>query len=113
MTRRSPINYTEGQKAMMWERWQKGESLHQIAQLFDRNHTSVQGILARTGGIRPPARSRSRLALTLTEREEISRAVVAGHSIRTIATSLGRAASTVSREIERNGGRESYRASQA
>jgi IS30 family transposase len=113
MTRRSPINYTEGQKALMWERWQKGESLHQIAQLFDRNHTSVQGILARTGGIRPPARSRSRLALTLTEREEISRSVVAGYSIRSIAASVGRAPSTVSREIERNGGRESYRASQA
>jgi IS30 family transposase len=113
MTRRSPINYTEGQKALMWERWQKGESLHQIAQLFDRNHTSVQGILARTGGIRPAKRSRSRLALTLAEREEISRSVVAGHSIRSIAASVGRAPSTVSREIERNGGRESYRASQA
>jgi transposase, IS30 family len=113
MTRRSPINYTEGQKALMWERWQKGESLHQIARLFDRNHTSVQGILARTGGIRPAKRSRSRLALTLAEREEISRSVVAGHSIRSIAASVGRAPSTVSREIERNGGRESYRASQA
>jgi len=113
MTRRSPINYTEGQKALMWERWQKGESLHQIAQLFDRNHTSVQGILARTGGIRPAKRSRSRLALTLAEREEISRSVVAGYSIRSIAASVGRAPSTVSREIERNGGRESYRASQA
>jgi transposase len=113
MTRRSPTNYTESQKALMWERWQKGESLHQIAKLFDRNHTSVQGILARTGGIRPAKRTRSRLALTLAEREEISRAVVAGDSIRSIATSLGRAASTVSREIERNGGRECYRASQA
>jgi hypothetical protein len=76
MTRRSAINYTEGQKALMWERWQKGESLHQIAQLFDRNHTSVQGILARTGGIRPRQRTRSPLALTLAEREEISRSVV-------------------------------------
>ncbi len=113
MTRRSAINYTEGQKALMWERWQKGESLHQIAQLFDRNHTSVQGILARTGGIRPRQRTRSRLALTLAEREEISRSVVAGHSIRSIATSLGRAPSTISREIGRNGGQESYRASQA
>jgi IS30 family transposase len=113
MTRRSPINYTESQKALMWARWQKGESLHQIAQLFDRNHTSVQGILARTGGIRPAKRSRSRLALTLAEREEISRSLVAGHTIRSIATSLGRAPSTVSREIERNGGQGSYRASQA
>jgi IS30 family transposase len=113
MTRRSPTNYTDVQKALMWERWQKGETLHQIARLFDRNHTSVQGILARTGGIRPAKRTRSRLALTLAEREEISRSVVAGRSIRTIATSLGRAPSTVSREIERNGGWDSYRASQA
>ncbi len=113
MKQRPRIYYTESQKALMWERWQKGESLQQIAQLFDRNHSSVQGILSETGGIRPAQRCRSRLALTLAEREEISRAVVAGHSIRAIATSLGRAPSTISREIKRNGGHESYRASQA
>jgi IS30 family transposase len=110
---RPRIYYTESQRALMWERWQKGESLQQIAQLFDRNHSSVQGILAPTGGIRPAPRRRSRLALTLAEREEISRAVVAGHSMRAIAVQLGRAASTISREIKRNGGQESYRASQA
>src|ERR1022692_4510101 len=110
---RPRIHYTESQKALMWERWQKGESLQQIAQLFDRNHSSIQGILAVTGGIRPAPRRRSRLALTLAEREEISRAVVAGHSMRSIATQLGRAPSTISREIKRNGGQESYRASQA
>jgi len=97
----------------MWERWQKGESLQQIAQLFDRNHSSIQPILAVTGGIRPAPRCRSRIALTLAEREEISRAVVAGDSIRSIATQLGRAPSTVSREIKRNDGQECYRASQA
>jgi IS30 family transposase len=97
----------------MWERWQKGESLQQIAQLFDRNHSSIQGILSATGGIRPAPRSRSRLALTLAEREEISRAVVAGHSMRSIAAQLGRASSTISREIKRNGGQDCYRASQA
>src|SRR5476649_2416331 len=113
MKQRPRIYYTEGQKALMWERWQKGESLQQIAQLFDRNHSSIQRILADTGGIRPAQRTRSRLALTLAEREEISRAVVAGHTIRSIAASLGRAPSTVSREIERNGGQGSYRASQA
>ncbi len=113
MKQRPRIYYTESQKALMWERWQKGESLQQIAQLFDRNHSSIQGILAETGGIRPAQRRRSRLALTLAEREEISRAVVAGHSIRSIAASLGRAPSTISREIERNGGRECYRASRA
>ncbi len=110
---RPRIHYTESQKALMWERWQKGESLQQIAQLFDRSHSSIQGILAVTGGIRPAPRCRSRLALTLAEREEISRAVVAGHSMRSIATQLGRAPSTISREIKRNGGQESYRASQA
>jgi IS30 family transposase len=110
---RPRIYYTESQKALMWERWQKGDSLQQIAQLFDRNHTSVQGILVRTGGIRPAQRHRSRLALTLAEREEISRAVAAGQSIRSMATLLGRAPSTISREIQRNGGQQWYRASEA
>jgi IS30 family transposase len=105
--------YTESQKAVMWERWKKGESLQQIAQLFDRNHGSVRGILALTGGIRPPSRCRSRWALTLAEREEISRGVVAGRSIRSIAASLGRAPSTISREIKRNGGSDRYRATPA
>ena len=113
MKQRPRIYYTESQKALMWERWRKGESLQHIAELFDRNHSSIQRILAESGGIRPKQRSRSGLALTLAEREEISRAVVAGHSIRSIATSLGRAPSTVSREIKRNGGQECYRASLA
>ncbi len=105
--------YTEDQKALMWDRWQQGDTLHAIAALFDRSHGSVRGILSRTGGIRPPQRTRSRLALTLAEREEISRGIVAGESLRSIASALGRSASTVSREIQRNGGRQGYRASQA
>jgi transposase, IS30 family len=113
MKQRRRIYYTETQKALMWDRWQKGESLQQIGQLFDRNHGSIQRILAESGGIRPAQRRRSRLSLTLAEREEISRAVVAGQSIRSIAASLGRVPSTVSREIKRNGDRETYRASQA
>jgi IS30 family transposase len=113
MKQRPRIYYMESQKTLMWERWQKGESLQQIAQLFDRNHSSIQRILAETGGIRPARRCRSRLALTLAEREEISRAVVAGHSIRSLAMKLGRAPSTISREIKRNGGQEYYRATQA
>lgn len=113
MKQRPRIYYTETQKALMWDRWQKGESLQQIAQLFDRNHSSIQRILAENGGIRPAQRCRSRLALTLAEREEISRAVALGHSIRSIASGLGRAPSTVSRELHRNGGQGSYRASQA
>ncbi|CAJ0808132.1 IS30 family transposase [Ralstonia holmesii] len=113
MKQRRRIYYTESQKALMWERWRSGDSLQHIAQLFDRNHSSVQGILAQTGGIQPAQRHRSRLALTLAEREEISRSVVAGLSIRSIASRLGRAPSTISRELQRNGGSHSYRASQA
>ncbi|RDK06842.1 IS30 family transposase [Cupriavidus lacunae] len=113
MKQRRRIYYTETQKALMWERWRKGDTLHQIARLFDRYHSSIQGVLARTGGIQPAQRHRSRLALTLAEREEISRAIVAGHSIRSIAGRLGRAHSTISREVRRNGGRQGYLANQA
>ena len=94
-------------------RWRKGDSLESIAQLFDRTHGSVARILRRTGGIRPPKRMRSGRTLSLAEREEISRGVVAGQSLRSIAASLKRAPSTVSREINRNGGRQHYRANVA
>jgi len=113
MKQRRRIYYSETDRALMWDRWQQGDTLHAIARLFDRGHSSVRRILSETGGIRPPQRRRSRRALSLSEREEISRGVVAGHSIRAIAASLGRAPSTVSREISRNGGRHDYRASQA
>ena len=113
MKQRPRIYYTESQRALMWDRWEKGESLYQIAQLFDRGNSSIHRILAETGGIRPAQRCRSTLALTLAEREEISRAVVAGHSIRSVAARLGRAPSTISREIARNGGQGCYRASKA
>lgn len=113
MKQRPRIYNTEEQKALMRDRWQKGESLNAIARLFGRHHPSIQRILAETGGIRPPPRRRSRLSLTLAEREEISRGVVAGRSIRSIASGLCRAPSTVSREIRRNGGLRRYRASKA
>lgn len=113
MKQRRRIYYTESQRALMWDRWQKGESLQKIALLFDRNHSSIQGVLAQSGGIRPRQRCRSRLALTIAEREEISRGLVAERSIRSIAASLRRAPSTVSREIRRNEGLEGYRANQA
>ncbi len=113
MKQRPRIYYSETQKATMWDRWQRGESLHDIARLFDRGHSSVQRILSEAGGIRPRQRVRSRLALSLSEREEISRGIVAGRSMRSIAASLGRAPSTVSRELRRNGGRRDYRASDA
>jgi IS30 family transposase len=110
---RTRIQYTETDKALMWERWRQGESLNKIALLFDRHHSAIGGILSRTGGIQPPRRRRARRALTLAEREEISRGVIAGLSVRTIAHSLERAPCTVSREIGRNGGRRAYRASAA
>ena len=113
MKQRQRIYYSESDKALMWDRWQKGDSMHAIARLFDRGHSSVRGILSQTGGIRPAQRRRSRLALTLAEREEISRGVVAGQSFRSMAASLGRAPSTISREIRRNGGRRRYRANKA
>ena len=113
MKQRSRIYYSASQRTLIWERWRKGETIHQIARLFDRYHSSIQRILAESGGIRPAQRQRSRLALTLPEREEISRGVVAGSSIRSIAASLGRAPSSISREIRRNGGPGGYRASRA
>ena len=113
MKRRPRIYYSASQRAVIWDRWRKGDTIHQIAGLFDRFHSSIHRILAETGGIRPAERHRSKSALTLTEREEISRGVVAGSSIRSIAASLGRAPSTISRELRRNGGLGGYRASTA
>jgi IS30 family transposase len=113
MKRRPRIYYTDTQKALMWERWKQGWTLHEIGKLFDRPHTSIHNILSATGGIRPAERSRCATTLKLSEREEISRAMVAGESIRSTAKRLGRAPSTISREINRNGGRRSYRANQA
>jgi transposase, IS30 family len=113
MKQRPRIYYSASQRAVIWDRWRKGETIHQIAGLFDRGHSSIQRILAESGGIRPTERRRSKLALTLSEREEISRGLVAGSSIRSIAASLGRAPSSISREIHRNGGPEGYRAAPA
>jgi IS30 family transposase len=113
MKYRTRTFYSETQKAMMWDRWRQGETLHQIARSFDRHHGSVRGILAQSGGFRPPQRVRSSRVLSLSDREEISRGLVAGCSMRTMAASLGRAPSTISREIGRNGSRQAYRASQA
>ena len=104
---------TCAQKTEMWDRWQRGESLSGIGRLFGKPSSSIYGQLSPHGGIRPAPRCRSRLALTLAEREEISRGIVADHSIRAMARMLGRSASTVSREIQRNGGYDEYRASLA
>jgi IS30 family transposase len=110
---RRRIYFTEKQKAEIWDRWQRGESMSSIGRLFDRGSSSVYPLLARTGGIRPPERRRSRLSLTLAEREEVSRSLSAGLSLRSIARRLRRAPSTISREVRRNEGRRSYRAASA
>ena len=87
--------------------------MHEIGKLFDRPHNSIHQILAKTGGFRHAQRCRAAIALSLAEREEISRAMVTGESIRSIVARLGRAPSTISREIKRNGGCDGYRANQA
>ena len=113
MKQRTRIYYTQAQKAQMWDRWQRGESLNAIGRVFDRHSSSIFAVLSPTGGIRPPERKRSRLALSLQEREEISRGLVCHLSLRTIASQLGRAPSTISREVNRNSGLTHYRANEA
>ena len=113
MKQRTRIYYSEEQKSLMWEHWKKGESLHSIGHLFDRYHSSVFGVLSVSGGIRPQKPKRSSVALAFSEREEISRGIATGQSMRTIAAQLGRSPSTVSREINRNGGYHDYRAAKA
>ena len=113
MKYRTRIHYTETDKALMWERWRQGESLHAIARLFT---VTIQWLVAFSRGLAafdPRNDVAPRWFLALAEREEISRGVMASLSVRTIAGSLGRAPSTVSREIGRNGGRRAYRASVA
>lgn len=110
---RRRIYFTDKQKAEIWDRWQRGESMSSIGRRFDRNSSSIYPLLARTGGIRPAERRRARLALTLAEREEISRGLRAQLSLRAIARQLRRAPSTISREVSRNGGRAFYRAVQS
>lgn len=113
MSGRVAWGLTARQKAELWERWRAGESVNEIGRALDKRASSIFDALQRQGGIyRAPRRSSPR-CLTLDEREEISRGLAAGHSIREIARQLGRAPSTVSREITRNGGRRSYRATQA
>jgi len=108
------IWFTPKQKAELWERWRAGQCVADIARALERrNKSGVQRILALNGGIAPASRRRAPVALRLEEREEISRGIATGRSIRRIAASLGRAASTVSREIKRNAGRGAYRASEA
>jgi len=98
------------EKRDIWSRWKAGQSLHEIGRAFDKPHSSIRCLLLPRGGIPPLARRRSRRALTLSEREDISRGMASGSSIREIARHLDRAVSTVSREVTRHGGRPAYRA---
>lgn len=113
MQQRTRYGLTDQQKNEIWDRWQCGESLKSIGRVLDKPSSSIYFQLARTGGIRPLPRKRSRLALTLSEREEISRGIAMQQSMRSIAILLGRSPSTVSRELKRNGGTRHYRATQA
>ena len=108
-----PTWWTAARKEEVWQRWKAGESAADIARALEKKSGSVHMVLRAAGGIAPPRRHRSRWVLGLTEREEISRGLAAGESMRAIASRLGRAASTVSREVNRNGGRENYRAASA
>jgi len=105
--------FTAAEKQELWERWSKGESLNSIGRAFGKPSSSIYGHLSPHGGIRPRPRRRSKSALSLAEREEISRGIAADYSLREIAELVGRPPSTVSREISRNGGHSKYRAAQA
>ena len=107
------LKYTDEIKSYIWDRYQQGDALKAIGRSIDRSSSSIHGLLSRTGGIRPRERKRSSQALSLAEREEISRGLVLGCSIRAIAVQLDRAPSTVSREVKRNGDVQSYRATSA
>ena len=113
MTQSRRYGLSAAEKADIWRRWKAGESLDEIGRAFGKDHGSIQFLLSQHGGIAPAVRRRSQRMLTLAEREDISRGIASGSSIREIARGLQRAASTVSREVERHGGRPIYRANEA
>ena len=113
MKQRYGRGFSAVEKTELWDRWQRGGSLKAIGRAFGKPSSSIYFQLAPHGGIRPAPRRRSRLALRLSEREEISRGIVAERSIRSMARLLGRSPSTVSRELSRNGGYDRYRAALA
>jgi DNA-binding NarL/FixJ family response regulator len=110
----SRIWFTAKQKAELWKRWKNGQSVLAISRALERrNKTGIQRIVAFHGGIAPAPRRRVVAALRLEEREEISRGIAAGRSVRRIARGLRRSPSTISREIRRNGSSQAYRANRA
>jgi IS30 family transposase len=110
MDRRFRRGFSAAEKTELWDRWQRGESLKAIGRAFGKPSSSIYCQVAPHGGIRPAPRRRSRLALTLSDREEISRGIAGHQSARSMARLLGRSPSTVSRELKRNGGYDGYRA---
>jgi IS30 family transposase len=113
MTQGKRSRLSPAQRADIWTRWKAGQTLHEIGRAYGKPHLTIRKVLLPRGGIPPIARRRSRLALTLAEREDISRGIASGSSLREIARHLGRAVSTVSREVTRHAGRLGYRAQDA
>lgn len=113
MARRGRPGLSEREKKELWSRWRRGQSLSEIGRALGKHAGSIYGVLAASGGISPSTRTRSEAVLCLREREEISRCLAKGLSIRAIAERLRRTPSTVSREVARNGGRFKYRAARA
>ena len=105
--------FTELERVEVWDRRQAGESNRSIGRRLGRSAGSIRAFVEASGGVRPAGRHRSVRHLSLVEREEISRGVAAGESLRVIAGRLGRAPSTICRELARNGGRRRYRAHRA
>src|SRR2546430_4946599 len=110
MKQRRRIYYSTAQRSEIWDRWQAGEPMSSIGRRFDRESSSIFSVISPTGGIRPADRNRAEQALSLSEREEISRRLSMRCSLRSIARHLGRSPSTISREVQRNGGADRYRA---
>src|SRR6202165_2447542 len=113
MTQGRRVKLSAAQRGDLWSRWRAGESLHEIGRALGKDHVVIHFLLARHGGIAPATRRRSLRTLTLVEREDISRGIASGGSIREIAKGLQRAVSTVSREVARHSGRSQYRANDA
>ena len=107
MKRRGRVNYSVAQRSEIWDRWQAGEPMSSIGRRFDRDSSLVFSVISPTGGIRPPDRHRAKQSL------EISRWLIMRRSLRAVARHLGRSASTISREVQRNGGADRYRAARS
>ena len=105
--------FSEEDRATIWDMREAGVPVKRIAKHLDRQNSSLRRFIADRGGTRPTPRQRSELRLSLDEREEISRGLAAGFSIRAVAEGLNRSPSTVCREVNANGGRTKYRALQA